>query len=333
MHITSKYERSNSSFIILSRLCWNLVFNSEMPKTGNLSTGYFCNNYLLSAFSSSSSSFQRDVIRLKYTADIQQNALLVENNIKTDPNARSEDYKRNSIMPRLTKYKIFLWRIRKQGMLNVEHPNIRYRIFVAARDKSLDSRARFAYLNIIDAKSSTKKVVFTGYFAAFYLTRNEKKKNVSNVSSRVKWRSLCSLLWCLVFIGVPSSKRKGVRVASSYVHRGTSDRRSTGTNMCNYYTMKEVFMTENNCSFYSPRFVEKWEFPRRVFPQATCVTIFSFTTFPNEIVSYARYRECHARGELNFAKLRIHETYVSEGQRFSGCILKRGKWYCRHRAS
>lgn len=48
--------------------------NSETPKTGNLSVGYFCNNYLLSAFSSSNS-FPRDVIKLKYTINIQQNEL------------------------------------------------------------------------------------------------------------------------------------------------------------------------------------------------------------------------------------------------------------------
>lgn len=43
------------------------------------------------------------------------------------------------------------------------------RIFdtVAVRDKSFDSGAQFAYLNIINGKSSTKKVVFIGD-AAFY---------------------------------------------------------------------------------------------------------------------------------------------------------------------
>jgi len=41
------------------------------------------------------------------------------------------------------------------------------RIFDTIADKSLDSRAQFAYFNIIIGKSNTKKVLFTGN-ATFY---------------------------------------------------------------------------------------------------------------------------------------------------------------------
>lgn len=72
----------------------------------------------------------------------------------------------------------------------------------------------------------------------------------------------------------------------------------------------------------------------RVFFHAARVTIFSFnfTTFPRDTVirMISPWMPRTARGEH---ELRIHGTYVSEGRRFSGRILKRRKWYCRHYAS
>lgn len=63
--------------------------------------------------------------------------------------------------------------------------NIRIFDTVTVRDKSFDARARFAYLNIINDKSSTKKVGFHRIRGFLYnLTRSE--KNVPNVPSGVK---------------------------------------------------------------------------------------------------------------------------------------------------
>lgn len=64
------------------------------------------------------------------------------------------------------------------------------RIFdtMAVRDKSFDSRAQFAYLNIINGKSSTRRKSFSQekWFFIHLNMEREKKERIPNVPSGVK---------------------------------------------------------------------------------------------------------------------------------------------------